>query len=228
MKRFYKTVAAGDDGTILLDGRPVRTPARAMLALPNAALAAAVAEEWARQEDSIDPRHMPLTGFANAAIDRVAPDPASFAAGLARYAETDLLCYRADGPAPLVERQAEAWDPPLAWARERYDAALCVTSGILPTAQPAEAVARLHAVTVGYSPFVLAGLSALVTISGSLVLALALVEGVVTRDDAWAAAELDEIWQAEQWGEDALAATSREARRAEFAAAARFVALSAP
>jgi chaperone required for assembly of F1-ATPase len=227
MKRFYKTVEAADDGRILLDGRPVRTPARAVLALPNAALAAAVAEEWAAQDDSIDPRRMPLTGFANAAIDRIAPDPAAFAAGLARYAETDLLCYRADGPAPLIARQAAAWDPLLDWARERHDAALQVTAGILPTAQPADAVARLRAATARYSPFILAGLSALVTISGSLVLALALAEGRITRDEAWAAAELDEIWQAEQWGEDALATASRDARRAEFSAAARFVALSA-
>jgi chaperone required for assembly of F1-ATPase len=210
----------------MLDGRPVRTPARAVLALPNAALAAAVAEEWAAQDETIDPRRMPLTGFANAAIDRIAPDPAVFAASLARYAETDLLCYRADGPAPLVERQAAAWDPPLEWARRRYDVALRVTSGVLPTAQPADAVARLREVTASYSPFVLAGLSALVTIAGSLVLALALVEGALTADEAWAAAELDELWQAEQWGEDDLAAERREARRSEFAAAARFVALA--
>jgi chaperone required for assembly of F1-ATPase len=226
MKRFYKTVDAAVDGTILLDGKPVRTPARALLALPNAALAASVAAEWAAQEESIDPRRMPLTGFANAAIDRIAPEPAAFAAGLARYAETDLLCYRADGPEPLVQRQREAWDPLLEWARRRYDVALRVTAGIVPTAQPSEAVARLHEVTASFSPFVLAGLSALVTISGSLVLPLALVEGEITHDQAWAAAELDEIWQAEQWGDDDFAAASREARRAEFAAGARFIALT--
>jgi chaperone required for assembly of F1-ATPase len=226
MKRFYTSVEAAVDGSILLDGRPVRTPARAVLALPNQALAAAVAAEWAAQEEMIDPRRMPLTGFANAAIDRIAPDPTAFAAGLARYAETDLLCYRADGPDPLIQRQAEAWDPPLQWARQRYDVALRVTSGILPTTQPADAVARLGDVTASYSPFVLAALSALVTISGSLVLALALVEGAVTLDEAWAAAELDELWQAERWGEDYLATERREARHAEFAAAGRFVALS--
>lgn len=226
MKRFYKTVEAAGDGTILLDGRPVRTPARAPLALPNAALAAAVAEEWAAQDDTIDPRRMPLTGLANAAIDRIAPDPVAFAAGLARYAENDLLCYRAEGPAPLVERQAEAWDPLLAWARQRHEAALEVTSGILPRVQPADAVARLRAATIDYAPFILAGLSTLVTISGSLVLALAVAEGVVSHDQAWAAAELDELWQAEKWGEDSLAAASREARHAEFAAATRFVALA--
>jgi chaperone required for assembly of F1-ATPase len=226
MKRFYKTVEAAEDGTILLDGRPVRTPARALLALPNPALSAALVEEWAAQHDSIEPRRMPMTGLANAAIDRIAPDPAGFAAGLARYAETDLLCYRAEDPAPLVQRQAEAWDPLLAWARQRHDAALRVTSGIVPTAQPAEAVTRLRRATVVHSPFVLAGLSTLVTLSGSLVLALALAEGAITRDQAWAAAELDELWQAEKWGEDSLAASNREARRAEFAAAARFVTLS--
>jgi chaperone required for assembly of F1-ATPase len=225
MKRFYKTVEASDDGTILLDGRPVRTPARGLLALPNPTLSAAVAEEWAAQDDVIDPRRMPLTGLANAAIDRIAPDPTSFAAGLARYAETDLLCYRAEAPGPLVRRQGDAWDPVLEWARIRYDAALIVTTGILPTRQPADAVARLGQAVAVRPPFVLAGMLPLVTISGSLVLALALAEGAIDLDRAWAAAELDELWQAEQWGEDSLARSNHEARRAEFAAAARFLAL---
>jgi chaperone required for assembly of F1-ATPase len=225
MKRFYKTVEATADGSILLDGRPVRTPARAVLTLPNAALAAAVAEEWAAQDEVIDPRRMPLTGLANAAIDRIAPDPAAFAAGLARYAESDLLCYRADAPAPLVRRQAEAWDPLIRWARMRYDAALVVTSGIVPAKQPPEAVARLAQAVAARPPFALAGLSPLVTISGSLIVALALAEGVIDVDGAWAASELDELWQAEQWGEDELARATRDARRAEFGAAARFTAL---
>lgn len=226
MTRFYTTVDAGADGTIRLDGRPVRTPARALLTLPNAALAAAVAEEWAAQGDSVDPRRMPLTGLANAAIDRIAPDPAAFAAGLVRYAETELICYRADGPEPLVRRQADLWDPLLDWARGRYDAALAVTRGILPTSQSPEAVARLGQAVAARSPFVLAGLSPLVTISGSLVIALALAEGAIDVDRAWAAAQLDELWQAEQWGEDPLAKAGRDARQGDFVAAARFADLA--
>jgi chaperone required for assembly of F1-ATPase len=225
MRRFYTSVEIGGDGGIVLDGRPVRTPARALLSLPNRSLALAVAEEWAAQGETIDPRQMPFTGLANAAIDRIAPDPSAFAAGLARYAETDLLCYRAEEPGSLVRRQAEAWDPLLRWVRGRYDAALVVTSGVLPTEQPAPAVARLSQAVMSRSPFALAGLSPLVTISGSVVLALALAEGEIELDHAWSCAQLDEIWQAELWGEDALAASSREARRTEFAAAARFLAL---
>src|SRR5258706_5931099 len=173
MKRFYKSVEAAGDGGILLDGRPVRTPARVPLILPNAALAAAVAEEWAAQGETIDPRRMPLTGLANAAIDRIAPDPAGFAAGLARYAETDLLCYRAETPEPLVRRQAEVWNPLIQWARMRFDAALLVTSGIVPARQPADAVARLGQAVSSRPPFTLPGPAPLVTIPGALVLARA-------------------------------------------------------
>ena len=149
MKRFYKEATVGEENRILLDGRPVRTPGRAPLALPNAPLAEAIAEEWNAQGETIDPLAMRLTGLANAAIDRIAPDPAGFAAGLAAYGESDLLCYRAEGPAPLVARQAASWDPILAWARARYDVAFEIVSGILHKKQPAETVGRLAA-AVGY------------------------------------------------------------------------------
>ena len=225
MKRFYDEVALGDDGGVLLDGRPVRTPARAPLALPNAALGAAIAAEWRAQGDRVDPRTMPLTGLANAAIDRVAADPPGFAAGLARYAENDLLCYRAEGPASLVARQAAAWDPPLAWARARYDVAFAITAGIVHVAQPPETVARLAEAIAARDAFALAGVSPLVTITGSLVLGLALAEGGLGREAAWEAAVLDELWQEEQWGADALALAARAHRRADYDAAARFLAL---
>ncbi|RYY36816.1 MAG: ATPase, partial [Sphingomonadales bacterium] len=120
MKRFWKDVTLAERG-IALDGKPVRTPRRAALTLPSDALAEAVADEWRGVGDTVDPRAMPLTGLANAAIDIVAADPPAFAAGLAAYGESDLLCYRAELPAPLVERQAAAWDPLLDWARGRYD-----------------------------------------------------------------------------------------------------------
>jgi chaperone required for assembly of F1-ATPase len=225
VRRFYKTAHVGEDNVVLLDGRPVRTPGRAPLAPPGASLAGAIADEWNEQGERIDPRAMPLTGLANAAIDRIAPAKDSFAHGLAVYGESDLLCYRAEGPAPLTARQAELWDPILGWAGDRYDIAFEVTSGIVHKPQPEDTVARLAAAVNARNAFELAGLSPLVTVSGSLVIALALAEGALSLDAAWAAASLDEIWQAEQWGEDAEAAKALAGRRADFAAAARFLSL---
>jgi chaperone required for assembly of F1-ATPase len=228
VKRFYKEATAGEGNRILLDGRPVQTPGRVPLALPDSRLAEAIADEWNAQGETIDPRAMRLTGLANAAIDRIAPDPAAFAGGLAAYGESDLLYYRAEGPAPLVERQAELWEPILAWARARYDVAFEIVAGVIHKRQPAETVARLAGALAARGPFELAGLSPLVTISGSLIVALALAEGAIGRDAAWAAAALDETWQTEQWGEDAEGAAALAARRADFAAAARFLSLLDP
>jgi chaperone required for assembly of F1-ATPase len=229
MKRFYKEAAAAESGggdlLILLDGRPVMTPARRQLALPSAALAEAVAAEWNGQGEKIDPRSMPLTGLANAAIDRVGPDPAAFACSLARYGESDLLCYRAEGPDSLVRRQAEAWDPLLTWARRRFDADFTLVEGIIHRPQPAETVERLARAVEARDPFELAALSPLVTISGSLIVALALAENAVEVAEAWAAATVDEAWQSEQWGADDLAAAALDARRLEFEAAWRFLQL---
>ncbi|QPQ54860.1 ATPase [Allosphingosinicella flava] len=228
MKRFYQAVAvrAGPEGhEILLDGRPVRTPAREPLLLPTAALAEAVAAEWEGQGDRVDPRTMPLTGLANAAIDRVAKERMAFADGLARYGESDLLCYRADGPDSLAARQEGAWAPLLDWARRRFDVDFTLVCGVMHSAQPAGTVERLGAAVGSRSAFELAGLSPLVTISGSLVIALALAEGAVDLDTAWTAASLDEAWQAEQWGADAEAQAALEARRRDFEAAHRFLSL---
>lgn len=224
MKRFWKTVTIVD-GAIELDGRPVRTPARAALTLPTPQLAEAVAEEWRSVGEELDPRAMPLTGLANAAIDQIAPNPAPFAADLARYGESDLLCYRAELPEPLVERQAMHWDPLLDWARTRYDVHFETTAGIMHRPQPPATIARLQEVVAALDPFQLAALSPLVTISGSLVAALALVEGAADREMVWRAAQLDEDWQIEQWGEDELATRARNFRRADFDAAARFLGL---
>lgn len=228
MKRFYKQAAVTKTAAgfaIELDGRSIKTPARAALAVPSRALAEAIAAEWQAQGETIDPRSMPLTGLANAAIDRVAPDPAAFAAGLAQYGESDLLCYRAEGPAPLVERQAVHWDPILAWARRRYDVELKVMEGVIHQPQPEATVARLARAVSARSPFELAGLSPLVTVSGSLIIALALSEGELDVEQAWAAATVDDQWQAEKWGEDAEAVHALANRRIDFNAGARFLEL---
>lgn len=225
MKRFYQdaAVVAGESGfEIHLDGRPVRTPAREPLALPTHRLAEAVAEEWRAQGDVVDPRSMPFTGLANGAIDQIAPNRESFAAGIARYAESDLLCYRAEGPTELVVRESAAWDPLLEWAMARYDVAFRVTQGIIPVAQPDETLARLTGVVTAFDSFTLAGLSTLVTLSGSLVCGLAVVEGGHDADLIWTAAEIDEAWEVEQWGEDKEAAARSAQRRHEFAMARAF------
>ena len=227
MKRFWKNVTVDAERGVRLDDRPVRTPGRVPLLLPTAALAEAVADEWRAVAGDIDPRAMPLTGLANAAIDRIGPDPAAFAARLAAYGESDLLCYRADGPPDLVERQAALWNPPLDWARDRYDVHFEIVTGVIHRAQPDATIERLGAAIAARPAFELAPLSPIVTITGSLVLALALAERAMPADAAWAAANLDEDWQAEQWGEDDLAVKTREAHQREFDAAARFLSLVA-
>jgi len=228
MKRFYKTVSlepVTGGHAIRLDGRAVKTPARAELVLPTPALAAAVAAEWRAQAEKVDPWSMPLTGLANAAIDRVAPDMHAFATGVAVYAETDLLCYRADGPAELVGHQAETWDPLIDWAQQRYDIEFEIVHGIMHERQPSETVARLAAAVHGYDAWRLVAFQPLVTIAGSLIIALALAEGEIDVESGFAAAQLDELWQAEKWGEDSFATQARENKRADFKAAARFLAL---
>ena len=228
MKRFWKSAQAVEKDwgwCIELDGRPLRTPARELLSVPTPRMAEAIAAEWDDAGEQIDPRAMPLTGLANAAIDRIAPDPEGFAAGLARYGENDLLCYRADGPDRLVERQAELWDPILAWGRRRFDIDFEIVCGIIHRPQHESTLRQLDHAVATRGPFELAALSPLVTIGGSLVIALALAQEAVDLDTAWAAATLDEAWQAEQWGEDTEAAAVLEARRRDFAAGYRFLTL---
>jgi chaperone required for assembly of F1-ATPase len=203
----------------------VKTPARQPLAVPSERLAQAIAEEWEAQGEKIDARSMPLTGLANAALDRVAADKEAFARGLAVYGESDLLCYRADAPAGLVARQSELWDPLLAWARRRFDVNFEIVSGIMHRPQPQNTIQQLAQAVAARDAFELAALSPLVTIGGSLVLALALAEGEIDLETAWSAATLDEQWQLEQWGADAEAEKALQSRRRDFEAGYRFLKL---
>lgn len=224
-KRFWKEVSISADGAgfaVLLDGRPLRTPAKVPLILPSRALADLVAAEWAAQGGTIDPESMPATRAANAALDKVTPQFSEVAAMLAAYAQTDLLCYRATAPAELVAEQAHAWDPLLDWAARRYGVRLAVTAGIMPAAQPPEALARLADEVTRLTPFQLTGFHDLVALSGSLVLALAVTEGQGTPEALWQVSRIDEDWQARQWGADDEAREQSEHRRAAFVRAAKF------
>ena len=228
MKRFWKDVSIEKDCDgwgIRLDGRAVRTPARAPLIVPTEALADAIAKEWRAVGEDIDPRAMPLTGLANAAIDRVAPERQAFAGGLARYAEADLACYRSEWPPELVERQAKNWDALLAWGRRRYDVDFSTTSGLLHVPQPQATIERLSHEVASLDAFRLAGLSPLVTTGGSLLAGLAVLEKALTPEEAWDAVSIDDRWQLEQWGGDAEAELALENRKGDFLAAARFLEL---
>ena len=228
MKRFWKIAeAVPQDGAsaVQLDGKPLRTPMRDPLVVPTEALAGAIAEEWNSVGEQIHPFRMVLTGLANAAIDRVRPDPAAFAAGLAKYARADLTCYRAEHPPGLVALQAQSWDPLLAWARRRFDVDFRITNGIMHVDQPEATIRRLGHAAASLDEFRLAGLSPLVTIGGSLIAALAVLEWEVPPDEAWNAVTIDERWQFDQWGTDAEAEERLENRRADFLAAARFLEL---
>lgn len=224
MKPFWRDVAVVERG-VRLDARPLRTPARLPLIVPTDALADAIADEWRMVVDKIDPRAMPLTGLANAAIDRVAPDPPAFAATLASYAETDTLCYRVDVPPELAARQAAAWDPMLAWARQRFDITFAIAHGIVHIAQPPATIARLTAALGALDAFRMAAMVPLITIGGSLVAALTVEAGGCDAATAFAACHLDELWQAELWGEEWSAKDARDARARDFAAAERFLRL---
>ncbi len=230
MKRFYTTATTAPSGNghaIHLDGRPIKTPKRAALIVPTPALAAAIATEWQEQAEEIAPATMPLTGMANAAIDLIAPDAPAFASPLAAYAESDLLCYRADDR-ELAALEAAAWNPILAWAATRYGVEFSLTTGIVHVAQPAPTLTALSDALLAYDPFHLAALSPLITIGGSLVVALALAERAFDADALWAAVNCDELWQEQRWGSDAEAIASRTAKQREWDAAARFLGLLDP
>jgi chaperone required for assembly of F1-ATPase len=222
VKRFYTRADVTGDAApfgIALDGRPLRTPARAMLAVPTRELAAAIAAEWNGQGDVILPRTMPLTGLCNAAIDRVAPDHQAFADGLAAFAANELLAYRAEHPAPLVAHQAAQWDPWLAWARARYDIDFAIVAGIIHRPQPPATLARVGAAYAAFDAFQLAALNPVVTISGSAIIGLAVADGAMDAPTAWAIGHLDELWQAEHWGKDPLAEAGHAERQADLGAA---------
>jgi len=228
LKRFWKEVALAAEVNgfgIHLDGRPVRTPARQTLLVPTQQLAEGIIVEWREVGETIDPKAMPLTGLANAAIDHVRPDPHRFAQDLAKYAEADLICYRVEGPSALIERQQEHWDPLLAWARRRFDVDFRTTTSLMHVPQPTSTVERLRSALLSLDAFQLAGMSPLVTIGGSLIAALAVLERASGVADAWLAVSLDDRWQLEQWGSDAEAEVALQNRERDFLAAARFLAL---
>lgn len=228
-RRFWTEAAVEEteDGHIVaLDGRPVRTPARAPLVLPSRPLAEAVAGEWQNQPEMIDPLAMPLTRAANSAIDRVAPAREGVIAMLAEYGETDLLCYRAEAPGALAERQAAGWDPLLDWAAQTLGARLVCGVGVMHVAQPEASLNALRAAVEPLDAFALTGLHDLVTLSGSLIIGLAAERRAQAPDRLWDLSRIDESWQAEQWGEDAEAAAAAEEKQRSFLRAARFVALA--
>ncbi|MCC7427984.1 MAG: ATPase [Alphaproteobacteria bacterium] len=233
MKRFWREAASGpaEGGghAVCLDGRPVRTPAGKALVVPGPALAAAIAAEWGGQGHRpgapVRPQDMPLTQLACTALDRIAADPAATAAAIARFAETDLLCYRAEEPEALIARQRAIWQPVLDWLAQTYDAPLGVTAGLMPLAQERAALEALGRVVARIAPLPLAGLSLAVGAMGSLALGLALLAGRLDAEAAADAALLDETFQAERWGSDPEAEARRAQLRADVAAAARLFAL---
>ena len=210
---------------LLLDNKPVRTPAKNELLLPTRALAEAVAAEWEAQGERIDPATMPLTRLANSIVDGVIARQAEVRAEIVKYAGSDLVCYRAEGPEELIRRQAETWDPVLAWVRDRRGAALTVVDGIMPAPQPPDATGAIARAIEPHGPFELAAIHVMTTLMGSAVLALAHAHGHLSAEAAWAAAHIDEDWQISQWGEDAEAKARRDRRWAEMQAASRLLEL---
>lgn len=213
---------------VALDGRPLRTPAKAALTLPSRALAEAIAAEWDAQQGQVDPLAMPLTRAANSAIDKVTPMFAAVVDEVARYGGTDLLCYRATEPPALAARQAEAWDGLLDWAAAALGARLAVTRGVIPVAQPEAALAALRRRVATADAFGLTALHDLVAISGSLVIGLAVAAGRIAPDQGWSLSRIDEDWQAGLWGRDDEAERIAGLKRADFLAAARLWTLSRP
>ena len=228
MKRFYKkaaTIPAAGGYGIALDGRLVKTAGKHDLIVPNSALAAAVAAEWDAQQDEIRTEAMPLTRLAGTTIDRNSTQREAIVRQVAHYAGTDLVCYRATHPPALAARQQAVWQPLIGWAVERYSAPLTVTTGVIPASHPAASLAAFTIVVAGHDDFSLTALHSATAACGSLVIALALLEGRLDAGEAFAAAQLDESFQIESWGEDAEQAERRAALAAEIAAAAQFISL---
>lgn len=231
-KRFYKEATAGEAGEagdgaypVLLDGKGVRTPARNALAAPTRKLAEAIAQEWQAQDEVIDPATMPLTRLANSIIDGVAATQKEVAAEVEKFLGSDLLFYRADEPEVLVARQAQHWDPVIRWARDQLDASFALTAGIIHVAQ-SEASIAAAARAIPRDPWRLGAVHAIMTLTGSALLALAVSERFLDAEAAWLAAHVDEDWNIERWGLDAEAAARRAARHAEMQAAATILALT--
>jgi chaperone required for assembly of F1-ATPase len=229
-RRFYQQVAvatAPRGWQITLDGKVLRSPARADFILPNAVLAGVIRDEWDAQREQIRPSTMPMMQLASTAVDRVGPNRAQIVADSAGYAASDLICYRSETPAQLVERQTEIWQPLLDWANHRFDTALQATTGIVAIAQPETSLARYRQVVEAFDSWRLTAIANLTGLTGSLVIALALIEQRLTPAEAIAAAQLDEIFQAERWGEDAEAAERRQGLAKEIHETAAYLALLA-
>jgi chaperone required for assembly of F1-ATPase len=228
-RRFYEaaSVVEGEGGFArTLDGRPVKTPAGRALAAPVCAIAEAIADEWRAQGEHVDPATMPLTRLANSIIDGVADTPAPVADEIAKFLSSDLVFYRADSPERLVTRQSQTWDPLIAWARDELGARFVLGEGVVFVKQPAEALAAARAALpqdLASAPNVwrLGALNAITTLTGSALIALAMLYGRLSVEEAWAAAHVDEDWNMETWGQDTLALERRSARFAEMQAAAR-------
>jgi chaperone required for assembly of F1-ATPase len=226
VRRFYQTVevAPADDGHhLLLDGRPLRTPAKRLLALPAARLAEALAGEWRAQGEVVQPQAMPLTRLASTAQDRMPALRAAAIEEVVGYAGTDLLCYRAAAPLDLVERQSRVWQPLLEWAASVYGARLTLTTSLLPVAQPDAAIRGLRAAVENLADWPLVGLHAVTTALGSLVLGLALARGRIDAEQALAASLLDELYEIERWGRDAETERRHQALRRDVEAATLFL-----
>src|SRR6516225_255622 len=229
MKRFYRyagALAAVDGFGVALDGRLVKTPAKRELVVPGIALASAIAAEWNVQGAELRPPSMPLTRLAYITIDRERSRREEVVKQTARYAGTDLVCYRSADQRALAAHQQAVWQPLVDWAARRYDAPLAVTAGVIPTRQPEASLEAFAAVVAAQDDFALTALQVATAACGSLVIALALFEGRLDAAQAFAASQLDESFQIEAWGEDAEASRRRAALAAEIAAAARFLALS--
>lgn len=226
-RRFYKTATVTEDNGIALDGKPVRTPMKAPLRLPGKALAEAVAAEWEVQGAEINPASMPLTRLANTAIDRVSRERSKIEAEASAYANSDLVCYRADRPPDLVARQSAAWDPVVDWARTALDAPFTVTAGVMHQPQPEAALKAFAAAVAALDDFELAAFHTLMTLTGSALIAMMLARRAASPEEAWRIAHVDEDYQAELWGEDDEATARRASRREEFMASCRFLSQSA-
>jgi chaperone required for assembly of F1-ATPase len=227
-RRFYQDAAVRDDPAgfaVVLDGRPIRTPARRLLAAPSRPLAEAMAAEWRAQTEFIDPATMPMTRLSNTIIDGVAAAEDEVAGEVAKYLGSDLVCYRAAAPEGLVARQAAQWDPVIAWARRTLGAEFRVGLGVVHVAQPDAAIARAAA-AIPRDPWRLGAVHAVTTLTGSALLALALAHGDIGRDAAWEAAHVDEDWNMERWGRDDISLARRAYRLAEMTAAAAVLAES--
>jgi chaperone required for assembly of F1-ATPase len=227
-KRFWRGVqvrAAEGGFEVLLDDRPLRTPSRLPVVVPGAALARAIAAEWEAIEGEIRPEALPFTRMTNTAIDRVPVQRAAVVEAILDYADSDLLCYRAEAPAALAFRQSTAWDPWLAWARHAFGAPLFAIVGVMPEPQPPASVEALGRAVEAFDDFALSALGELVTLSGSLVLGLAVAHGALAAEDAWDLSRLDEAWQAEHWGIDAEAEAAAARKAADFLGAAEFLSL---